>query len=126
MQPNLTKKKSRIYKASFVASLCFIISACASPMKVSYVSREEIKTNAFFTSEQPRYIEKKPMSLGALRITRKDAAEGEMGQVFMLQRKKSVYMAETKIMDTGKKRYFLSFGIDYKSRTPAAGFRMEF
>lgn len=94
-------------------------------MNVSYISREEIKSSSF-AQEKPFYIEKRPLSLGALRLTSKDAKEGEMGQLLVLQRKKSVYMAETKVMDTGKKRCFFSLGIDYKSKTPAMGFRMEF
>lgn len=94
-------------------------------MDISYISRNEVKS-ASFAQEKPRYIEKKPLSLGALRLSSKNAKEGDMGQIFMLQRKKSVYMAETKIIDTGKKRYFFSLGVDYKSKTPAMGFRMEF
>lgn len=92
---------------------------------MSYISRQEIKDLAF-AQEKPRYLEKKPLSLGAIRLVRKDAKPGEMGQVFLLQRKKSVYMAETKILDTGKKRYFFSLGVDSRSKMPAVGFRMEF
>jgi hypothetical protein len=103
---------------------CFVLNACSS-IDVSYISRDEMKSSAF-AQEKPRYVEKKPLSLGALRLTNKNAKEGDMGQLLILQRKKSVYMAETKIMDTGKKRYFFSLGIDYKSKTPALGFKMEF
>lgn len=124
MQLKTNKNEINLYKTGLITFCCYAISACSFG-NVSYISREEVKSVSF-AQEKPRYLEKKPMSFGALRFTKKDAKPGEMGQVFLLQRKKSVYMAETKILDTGKKRYFLSLGVDTRSKAPAATFRMEF
>lgn len=117
------KKRNNFYKAGLLVLASVVIGACGTD--ISYVSREEIKSNAF-AEIKPRYLEKKPMSLGAIRLTSKDAKEGELGRVFLLQRSKGVYMAETMVKDTGTKRYFMSLGIDSRSKAPAFHFRMEF
>lgn len=117
-------RELNLYKINMLFLACFATSAC-NTVDVSYISREEIKSVSF-AQEKPQYFEKKPMSLGALRFTSKDAKEGDPGQIFLLQRKKNVYMFETKVKDDGKKRYFFSAGIDYKEKTPAVGFRVEF
>ena len=124
MLPNNFKNGTKLYKAGLLALICFSINGCSS-MDISYISRDEIK-KVSFAQVMPKYIEKKPMSLGAIRLINKDAKEGEMGQILLLQKKKGVYMVETMVKDTGKKRYFFSLGVDYRKKTPAIGFRMEF
>ena len=100
------------------------LNGCSS-MNISYVPRDELK-KASFTTERPRYIGKAPLELGALRLRTKDASTEDQGDIFILKRKSGVYMAETKVMDTGKKRIFFSVGIDYRNKTPAVGLKMEF
>ena len=124
MQLYNIKKSGVLSRVAVMALICSSVSACNS-MDVSYISRDIVKGSAF-AQEKPNYTEKKPMSLGALRLTNKDANEGEAGKLLLLQRKKSVYMAETMVKGEGKKRYFFSVGVDYKSKAPAIGFRMEF
>lgn len=125
----LLHKKNRqsfFFKSAVLVGLVFATSACTST-DVSYITREEIKGNAF-TQEKPRYAagDSRPMQLGALRMTNKDAREGDPGRILILQRKQGVYMAETKLNSESKRRYFFSLGIDPRSKAPAMGFRMEF
>ena len=111
-----------------MAVFCLCVGACSGAPDVTYISREKMKS-VDFAQEMSNYSGrtiKKPLSLGAIRITRPDAKEGELGQLFLLQRKKSTYMAETMVKNTGKQRYFLSIGIDIPTQRPAFGFRMEF
>lgn len=124
----LYQNRTKLCRVSLLALVCFVIIGC-SPVNLKYIDRETIKSRPVaFSAEMPRYHkgDSKPMSLGALRITSKDAPEGDPGRVLLLQRKHGVYMTETKIRDTGKKRYFMSVGINPKNGNPAVGFRMEF
>lgn len=124
MQVHGIINRVRLGKLLALVSVCFAVSAC-NTVDLSYISRDEIKQEAF-APEMASYFEKKPMNFGAIRLSSSDAKEGDPGQIFVLQRRKSVYMFETKVRDTGDTRYFFSAGIDYKNKTPAVGFRVEF
>lgn len=120
-------KNGTLFKSAVMVVLIFTTCAC-NTVDISYINRETIKTSAF-AAHKPHYAvgDSKPMQLGALRLTDKDAKEGEAGRIVILQRKRGVYMAETMInTDSTKHRYFFSVGIDPRNRTPALGFRMEF
>jgi hypothetical protein len=123
---NMNHNVTKIYTASLLALVCFAISAC-STVDIKYISREKVKS-ASFAPNMPHYNagDSKPMQLGALRFTRKDAPDGDAGKVFILQRKRGVYMTETKVYDSGKKRCFFSIGVNPSNGNPAIGFRMEF
>ncbi len=113
-------------KSVMLITFVFAINGCSS-VDISYISRDVMKSSAF-AGEKPRYAvgDSKPMQLGALRMTNTDAKEGEAGRILILQRKKGVYMAETKLDIDSKRRYFFSIGINPRNKTPAIGFRMEF
>ncbi len=109
-----------------MALVCFAINAC-STVDIKYINRETVK-GAAFMEEKPFYHrgDARPTQLGALHLTPKYALKDSPGQLFILQRKRGIYMTETKIGGTGKKRYFLSIGVNPVRMEPAIGFRMEF
>lgn len=123
---HMNQNRTKLYRISLLLLVCFAINAC-STVDIKYINRETVKSISF-AENKPFYREgeSKPTSLGALRFTNKDAREGDSGKVYLLQRKRGVYMTETKIGDTGKKRYFLSVGVNPSTGKPAIGFRMEF
>jgi|GEM_PF-7117538 len=132
MFQDITVNDTKFFKAGLVLLSCFLTLGCSTP-NVKYITREEVKK---YTNDSPQFTSvsseskvakvKKPMSLGALRITSKYAEEGDPGQLIMLQRKRGVYIAETELMSSTKTRYFLSVGIDPRNQRPALGFRIEF
>ena len=114
----------KLYKITLLFIISLVMSAC-NTMNVKYLNREEVKNDAF-AGELPRYTESKPLSLGAVNLTNSDAEEDELGQLFILQRSKGIYMVETRIKDDSSKRFFFSAGIAPGFKSPTLGFRIEF
>ena len=116
----------KLLKLSMLMLLCYVVSACGM-YNVQYIDRDSIKSVAF-AGHKPHYKsgESKPTRLGALHFSKKDAAKDAQGRMFLLQRKRGVYMTETKIGESEKRRYFLSIGVNPKTQDPSIGFRMEF
>jgi hypothetical protein len=115
----------RLKGINFLA-LCCITSLTACSTDMSFISRDDLKASSFATERPIIFTEKQPTEYGAIRFASKDAPEGTPGQVFIFKKKNGAYMAETKLMDTGKQRFFFSLGINYRQKTPAVGFKMEF
>jgi hypothetical protein len=112
-----------------VIAISGLLTAC-STSNFSYVSREILPNDPLYLSERPYNpniieTEKKPMSFGALKFQQEGMAANE-GNLFLLQRKKGVYQAETMLVSDKKKKVFFSIGIDYKKQAPVIGFRMQF
>jgi hypothetical protein len=104
--------------------LCSPLIACESS-NFSYVSRERLKSDQLYLVTQSESMNKKPTSYGAIKFQTDDMAENE-GRLFLLQKKKSTYQAETMFKSTKDKKYFFSMGLDYKKKAPLMGLRVEF
>jgi hypothetical protein len=127
--------RNALSRFAVMVLLSAVIYGCSTP-NIEYLSRETVKKYINNENETQQFASispqskvgktKRPMSLGAMRITRKDAEEGNPGQLIMFQRKRGVYIAETEIPNSGNARYFFSIGIDPRNQKPALAFRIEF
>jgi hypothetical protein len=106
-------------------AICSPLIACNSSTNFSYISRDGLKRDTLYLTNQSTSIEKKPTSYGALKYQTEDMDDNE-GYLFLLQKKKSMYQAETMFKSTKDKKYFFSMGLDYKKKAPTIGFRVEF
>jgi hypothetical protein len=108
-------------------TLCSPLIACSSTnfSNFKYVSRDSLKNDSLYLTEQSQSTQKKPTSYGALKYQTEEMNDNE-GYLFLLQKKKSLYQAETMFKSTKDKKYYFSFGIDARKKGPAVGFRVEF
>ncbi len=97
--------------------------ACSQGGDFSYVSRKDLASEPLYLVGAPSY--KRGTTYGAIMFREKDANQGE-GRLFVISRNKGIYQAETMLKKTESVKYYFSLGIDYKQKTPAVGFRMEF
>ncbi len=109
-------------KNLLLLSICMAVSACGTS-NFNYVSSEDLL-------EDPLYLTTKDPSddksnYGALRFN-EASANDEDAQLFILQKEKGAYIAETMLKNKNSKRYFFSVGVDYRKSMPRLGFRIEF
>lgn len=106
----------------YIAMLSLGLTACSS-FDVSYIERKDLK-------DDPKFLEVKSNTrelgkYGAIKLKEADKEDGE-SRLFLLDKKDGAYMAETMVTKGLSSKYFFSFGLDYRNRTPRVGFRVEF
>jgi len=107
-----------------IKGMCFIpLVACVSGGKFNYVASEELGYDPLYMLNESDM--KKPKDYGALKY-QQDDMEIDEGNLYILQKTKGIYQAETMFKQSDNKRYYFSFGLNYKKKMPHVGFRLEF
>jgi hypothetical protein len=112
----------KIEKVIISALVCAPIVACGTN-NIHYIAREDLDSDPLYMLNESDMV--KPKNYGALKLQKNDM-ELDEGNLYILQKKKGIYQAETMIHKANDKRFYFSLGVDYKERTPHIGFRLEF
>ncbi|MDB2414786.1 hypothetical protein N9W34_03350 [Rickettsiales bacterium] len=109
--------------------LCVMLASGCS--NVNYLSRGQLQHKLYIDSQSQKAKDK---NYGALQFKSNVKASPEAseeddespGRLFILQKRKGVYIGETIFHENKDKKYFFSLGLDYKHKAPTFGFRLEF
>lgn len=113
---------TRILKLAIGGIFLIPLVACSSSDFV-YVNRDDLTHDALYIAEKPDMI--RPTNYGALKL-RSEEQEHDKGNLFILQRNKGVYQAETMFLENKDKKFYFSFGMNYREQAPKVGLRVEF
>lgn len=113
----------RYFGIGILAILGAILSSCGMTENFRYVSRGDLAYDPLYLMAKPEM--QKTSNYGAIKFTPADANDNE-GNLYVLQKRHGVYQAETMFKQSKNKKYYFSFGMNYREKQPAIGFRMEF
>ena len=102
--------------------LCIPMVACSSG-GFKYVAREELGVDPLYMLNQSDM--RKPKNYGAVKFQDSEM-ETDEGSLYILQKKKGIYQAETMFRKGKDSKLYFSFGMDYKKKIPHIGVRLEF
>lgn len=90
--------------------------------KFSYVPKEQLNYDTMYMVAKPEM--QKTSNYGAIKFQEEDANDDE-GNLFVIQRRKGIYQAETMFYKDDNKRYYFNFGMHRREKTPSLGIRVE-
>ena len=88
----------------------------------SYIPKESLEDDGLYMIAKPEM--QKTSNYGAIKFKAENANFDE-GSLFVLQKRKEVFQAETMLYKSDNKRYYLNFGVHRREKMPAVGFRVE-
>jgi hypothetical protein len=103
-------------------ALCMPLMACGTS-DVNYISRSGLAIDPLYITNKSEM--KRPTNYGAIKFQKLDDAQNE-GSLFVIQKKKGVYQAETMFKSEKDKKYYFSVGMNYRNQAPTVGMRIEF
>lgn len=120
----LYEKLGKLLRIIIGGAFCLPILACTtSGTKFHYLASEDLNNDPLYLLNETDMV--KPKDYGAVKLQNDDMESNE-GSLYILQKKKGIYQAETMFLSDKSKRYYFSFGMNYKTKTPHIGFRLEF
>ena len=107
-----------------IAALAVMVQSCSSDYakNMHYIPKDVLEGEELYLQAKPQM--QKTSNFGAIKLQRSEKEED--ASLFVLQRRNGVYQAETMMHSNDDKRYYFRFGVDYRTRSPAVGFRVEF